>query len=59
MRSDAIIHIPSLIKIGSDIKKSIGGIHIYTHSKVISQTLFYFFKIMKIGQKQDTKIETA
>jgi hypothetical protein len=38
--SGAMIHIPSLIKIGSSIQKSIGGIHIqtdrHTASKVIS-----------------------
>jgi hypothetical protein len=43
--SSAMIHIPSLIKIGSGIQKSMGG---YTDSKVIVSAYFYFFKIRKV-----------
>jgi hypothetical protein len=40
--SGAIIYIPSFIKIGSGIQKLLGeGIHIRTHSKVISKPLFF------------------
>lgn len=45
---DAMIHIPSLIKIGSDIQKLKGGIHKHTGSIVIPQTYFYFFKITNV-----------
>jgi hypothetical protein len=36
MGSDAMIHIPSFIKIGSDIQISIGGLHRHTDNMVIS-----------------------
>jgi hypothetical protein len=39
MGSDAMIYIPSFIKIGLGIQKLIGGIH----SVVISQAYIYFF----------------
>jgi hypothetical protein len=36
MGSGAMIYIPGFIKIGSDIQKLMGGIHMHTDSKVIS-----------------------
>jgi hypothetical protein len=36
MGSDAVIYIPSFIKIGPGIQKSIGAIHRHTDSMVIS-----------------------
>jgi hypothetical protein len=36
MGSGAMIYIPSFIKIGSGIKKSLRGINVHTDSKVIS-----------------------
>jgi hypothetical protein len=36
MRSGAVIYVPSFIKIGSGVQKSIGEIHTHTDSKVIS-----------------------
>jgi hypothetical protein len=36
MGSGAMIHIPSLINIGSGIKKLIGGIHRHTDTMVIA-----------------------
>jgi hypothetical protein len=36
MGSGALIYISSFIKIGSGIQKLMGGIHIQTHSKMIS-----------------------
>jgi hypothetical protein len=44
MGSSAIIYIPSFIKIDSDIRKLIGGIHRHRDSNVISQAYFYFSK---------------
>jgi hypothetical protein len=35
---------PSFIKIGSDIQKLSGGIHIQTHSKAASRDYFYFLQ---------------
>jgi hypothetical protein len=36
MGSDAMIYIPSLMKIGSGIQKLMGGIHRHTDSMVMS-----------------------
>jgi hypothetical protein len=35
MGSCAVIYVPGLIKIGSELQELIGGIHIHTDSKVI------------------------
>jgi hypothetical protein len=40
MGSSAMIYIPSLIKIGSDIQRLIGGIH-RQHGDLISLPLFF------------------
>jgi hypothetical protein len=53
MGSGAVIYVPSFIKIGSGVKKLIGGggyTHTHTHGEqrdLIS--LLYFFKIRKVG----------
>jgi hypothetical protein len=49
MGSGAIIYIPSLIKIGSDIQKLIRGIQRHTDSMVISYAYFYYFRIRHVG----------
>jgi hypothetical protein len=47
MGSGAVIFVPSLIKIGSDIQKLIGGIH--TDSNVISEAYYILFNIRKVS----------
>jgi hypothetical protein len=56
MGSGAVIYIPNFIKIGSGVKKLIGGIHTHKHTHAHGQQLdhisllcFVFFKIMKVG----------
>jgi hypothetical protein len=49
MGSVARIYVPSFIKIGSDIRKLIGGIHRHTGSMEILKAYFYFVKIRKVG----------
>jgi hypothetical protein len=45
--SNAVLYIPSFIKIGSDIQKLIRGVHRDTDSKVISYAYFYFLFFSK------------
>jgi hypothetical protein len=52
MGAGAVIYVPSFIKIGSGVKKLVGGggIHRHTHGQqrdLIS--LLYFFKIRRVG----------
>jgi hypothetical protein len=51
MGSDAMIYIPSIIKIGSGIRKFVGGYNdtqnLRQHGDSIS-LLFFFFRIMKV-----------
>jgi hypothetical protein len=42
--SDAMIHIPSFIKIGLGIQKLMGRIHRHTDSMVITEVYFHFSK---------------
>jgi hypothetical protein len=49
MGSDAMIYIPSFIKIASGVQKFIRGLHRHTDSVVISQAYFYLFRIGKVG----------
>jgi hypothetical protein len=50
MGSNAMIYIPSFIKIGSAIQKlKVGEVHRHTDRKVISYAYLYFFKIRKVG----------
>jgi hypothetical protein len=49
MGSGAVIYIPSFIKIGSGVRKLIGGIHRHTDSMVIAQAYFNFLKVRKVG----------
>jgi hypothetical protein len=57
MGSGAVIYVPSLIKIGSGIQKLIGEdtrTHIQTNKHRQQRdliSLFYFFKIRKVGSK--------
>jgi hypothetical protein len=48
MGSGAVIYIPRFIKIDSDIRKSIGGIHAHRQQRDLI-SLLYFFKIRKAG----------
>jgi hypothetical protein len=46
MGSGAVIYVPSFIKIGSGVQKSIRGIHRHTHGQqrdLISPLYFYLF----------------
>jgi hypothetical protein len=56
MGSGAVIYVPSFIKIGSGVRKFIGGIYghtqTHTHTHVHQRdliSLLYFFKISKVG----------
>jgi hypothetical protein len=48
MDSDAMMYIPSFIKIGSGIPKSKGG---YTDTRTVWWSYFHFFKIWEVGWK--------
>jgi hypothetical protein len=52
--SDAVIYIPSLIKIGSGVQMLIGGGDTQTHTHTHGEqrdliSLLYIFKIRKVG----------
>jgi hypothetical protein len=50
MGSDAVIYVPSLIKIGSGIQRLMGGIH--KHTDIQQRDLisvFNFVKLWKVG----------
>jgi hypothetical protein len=56
MGSDAVIYVPSFIKICSGVQKLICGIHTHTHKQKHTHgqqhdriSLLYFFKVMKVG----------
>jgi hypothetical protein len=46
MGSDAVIYVPSFIKIGSGVQKLIGNTHGQQHDLI---SLLYFYKIRKVG----------
>jgi hypothetical protein len=46
MGSGAVVHVPSVIKIGSGVQKLIGGIHRQQRDLI---SLHYFLKIRKLG----------
>jgi hypothetical protein len=49
MGADAMIYIPSFIKIGSGIQNLIRGIHRHKDNKAISYAYFHFSKIRNAG----------
>jgi hypothetical protein len=46
----AVMNVPSVIKIGSDIQKLIGRIHTHTHTQ--QSIYFYFFKIRRVDERR-------
>jgi hypothetical protein len=49
MGLDAMIYIPSVIKIGSGIRKKIGAIHRCKDRMEFAYAYFYFLKMRKAG----------